>query len=145
MKPESKIKKLIRRFREDPAGIDVECLLGDIENAISESKSRHSGVEIRKCLVCCTSHVTREVAEKMDNNTINDHEEDVGTIIYSHFEYGWMVRWWPSKKDRSKSEWAKAYHESLLAVIEIAEKNGCNMIQFDNSGPVIDGLPTYNW
>lgn len=106
-------------------------------------------LEIRKCLVCSTAHVTKNVAELMDGNRINTFTDiECPGIVYSHFDYGWIVRWWPSKAERSRKEFAgewKKYPACMKRVIEIAEKNGCNMIQFDNSGPLINGLKAYEW
>lgn len=101
-------------------------------------------LEIRKCLVCSTSHVDRGTAERMDGNTVNSNDSDCSSVIYSHFEYGWMVRWWPKKRDRD-AEWDKALPKCLRDVFDAAEKAGCDMVQFDNSGPTIDGLATFDW
>ena len=95
--------------------------------------------EIRKVLVCCTSHVSRNVMMMLDE----DATRKIPYVIHSDVDYGWLIRYWPPKRfsdDRRKS-W-RTMPRCLKDVIERAESLGCNLVMFDCDAATLDGIRT---
>lgn len=95
--------------------------------------------EIRKVLVCSTSHVTRRVAEALDGNHLC-----IDGICWNNVEYGWLVRYWNSKQEPNSIEW-KCTPVCMKHVIAKAEELGCSMILFDCDADTLDGVKTFDW
>lgn len=93
--------------------------------------------EIRKVLVCSTSHVPGHVAKRLNAGTLGIE----GVVIEEDIEYGWLVRYWAPKEDGGRSVWPV----QIRLVIERAESLGCSMILFDCDADTLDGIRTYDW
>lgn len=99
--------------------------------------------EIRKVLVCSTSHVSRNVMVLLDLQ--NDDSIALSSVICSNVEYGWLVRYWPPALSECRTEAWRTIPRCLKDVIERAESIGCNMILFDRDADTLDGIRTYEW
>lgn len=79
-------------------------------------------LEISKILTLSTAHITEATAKLMEHHCRRD---EYGFFMSTHY-----VRW-PS--------------EDLVEVLKFARANGCDYVNLDRDGPVVDELPVYDW
>lgn len=78
---------------------------------------------IEPMLVMSTAHLDEQARKFLDS----------GAGIVIPFEHGWIV-------------YAKMEHDGPLAtLLAYALHRACLWIKFDGAGPLIDGLPVYDW
>ena len=85
--------------------------------------------EIAKMLVLSTAHLSE------DDCNIWLHER---SGAYQKGDYGWFVHV-PDPQLKG------VYEASLYECMRHAWANCCDWIMFDRDGPIIEGLPTYDW
>lgn len=122
-----------------------ECVqLLDTAKALSHDFKRALALRAYtgRYLWACTSHMKEEDPEKLERAAIEGDARvastDEGFFIWvdhdSPEEYG--NAWWVDDEGLS---------DSIGVVLEFAKALGCRWVHFDASGPVLHGLPTYDW
>lgn len=99
---------------------------------------RREDLEILSVLVVSTSHLTA------DEGTGGLEEAPFpGCYATLADDYAFEIKLWndPSEADVCESKPS----EGLAGVIAVARAHGIERIRFDADGPVLDGIPTYNW
>lgn len=94
-------------------------------------------LEISKMLTISTKHITTEANEGI-LYAYYDNDEYVSTLVYSKDGYGWFIY---IDEDFEK----KTNPECLKNCMRFARENGCNWLCLDSDGPVVNGLPVYEW
>jgi hypothetical protein len=93
--------------------------------------------EIHKMICLSTSHVCGDTALKFQNaNKIGSMP-----VFYDKREYGWFVH---VSTDSEPDELAQ-YPEDVQGVLAYARTRGCGWVMLDSDGPVVEGLPTWEW
>lgn len=99
-------------------------------------------VEIKRCLVCSTAHMTIE-----DNATLgliaNCTTEKYNWIM--EYEYGFVIDLWGYRYIVLRLKALGFSKEFRKFVYSMILKHDLNMIQFDADGDTIDEMPTYYW
>lgn len=97
--------------------------------------------ETPKMLVISTGHIREET-----NTNFENHTDSVPGIYYSKQngdadgeQYGWFI---PVGEE---IEWSHMVSADLLAIRNVAEREGCHWIMLDRDGPYIEELPVYDW
>lgn len=88
-------------------------------------------LEIHKMLVLSTAHITRETAEKLENDAY-------ALSTYPREEYGWFI-YIPYDWDEYELP------EDLKACIKLAKNNNCVWLCLDCDGLTTHNLPVYDW
>jgi len=98
------------------------------------------GLETPRMLVLSTAHITQHTNDLFQMMTddvplffTKDTRGDPGDNA------GWII---PIVGDEPFPHTCPA---DLLAIRELAESAGCTWIMLDRDGPVVDGLPSYEW
>lgn len=99
--------------------------------------------EIRKTLVCSTSHVSRNVMMRLDEDIKSTQVFE--HVIHSCVPYGWLIRYWPPKSSEDRTAAWRTIPRCLKEVIERAEALGCSMVLFDADAYELEGVRTYEW
>ena len=98
-------------------------------------------LEIRKTLVLSTGHVTKRVAEILDEYRSQPEGFD---LYWQNIEYGWLFR--RTRLDNQDLEYmGRKIPRCLRNCLDLAAANGCDYLIFDCDGPQVDQLPFYNW
>lgn len=97
-----------------------------------------SNLEIAKMLVLSTAHVSLETASKLPRGHADMEEDDLDWGPTFARENGWVFY------VGTLSHFEEAPRELFEALL-FAHQQGCQWLMFDNDGPTIDNLPTYEW
>lgn len=89
-------------------------------------------LEIRKVLVLSTAHAKRNTLEVATKNFI------AKGVYETYFYVG-------DAGDVTAIEDPEDYPPDLYRCLLLAREHGCDEVKFDSDGPVIKGLPTYEW
>jgi hypothetical protein len=96
-------------------------------------------VEIKRCLVCSTAHMTFA-----DNEALGLIAKEKYNWIME-YEYGFVIDLWEYRYIVLRLKalgLSKAFRKFVYSMIL---KHDLNMIQFDADGDTIDEMPTYYW
>lgn len=88
---------------------------------------------IEKVLVLSTAHIPAEVALRQDV-LWKDAPEAPRTCGHEH---GWIV-FLVIADDRPVPEWFRPIRDIAVAA-------DCSLVDFDSTGQLLDGVPTYDW
>lgn len=95
--------------------------LPDEESSVSRLFPNREHIE--PMIVLSTAHLDEHARKFLDS----------GEGIVIPYEHGWIA-------------YAKMQHNGPLApLLDFALSRGCLWIKFDGAGPLIDGLPVYDW
>ena len=95
-------------------------------------------MEKHNMLALSTGHVSRETAELMDDDNIDD------VTLYNKSGYGWYVYIPDEGIDFDKLADGECPAD-LYRCMKYARDNGCDWLMFDCDVETIDELPVYNW
>lgn len=90
------------------------------------------GLNISRVLAASTAHISKETAEKLNN-------EAFPVVAYDKNGYGWFILC------VGFDDWKKYIPEDLFQLMKFAEANGCDWLNLDGACPIIEGLKTYDW
>lgn len=99
-------------------------------------------LEIHKTLVLSTSHISRD-----DSYILTDRCEEPWiikpNIIVEKYEYGWRVYVKDIFEDEPNLH--TYFSRGFIKSMRLGEYNNCRWVEFDESGPVLIGMPKYDW
>jgi hypothetical protein len=96
----------------------------------SQERANAEPDEIHKMLCLSTAHVNPKTANLLDYGV------HASVIAYQKSDNGYFM---PVVGDFS------SYPVDLFNVLAYARVRGCSWIMLDSDGPVVDGLPTWEW
>lgn len=115
-------------------GLDANTGTPNVYHTVEEVRSTEAppvrdyvDLEIARMLVLTTGHLTHETANKMTS---------LPTAIFEKSEYGFFCY---------VSEDTDELPTDLEACIHYARSRSCEWLMFDCDGPIIDGLPVFDW
>ena len=97
------------------------------------------GLEISKVLCANTAHISQQTADELIWNRhtfshpIYPKENNCGE------SYGWFVLTCDLEDEQYNIP------DDLWEAMKFAEENGCDWLNLDADGPIVDGLKTYEW
>lgn len=91
-------------------------------------------LEITKNLVVSTAHIKWE-----DNELLSCESQP--HLIVKHYPEGFFINV-VGELDPSACLY---YSEAFKNLLTLAKENGCTYLQLDGDGPLIEGLPTFEW
>lgn len=115
---------------------EVSALTSEELEDLEESKECQK-LEISKMLTISTKHITPEADESI-LYAYYDDDKDVSAHVYTKDNYGWFVYIDEDFENKTNLE-------CLKDCMRFARKNGCDLLCLDCDGPVVDGLPVYEW
>lgn len=92
--------------------------------------------EIHKMITLSPAHVSRETAAKIEARWRNEKLP----VIYDKETSGWFFA--TNGHDQNDEV---GYPDDLRAILTYARARGCTWIMLDTDGPVVAGLPTWEW
>ncbi len=101
--------------------------------AAQTAPDREIELEINKELVLSTGHMDPALADDIDNGFSRRFMERV--------EHGYMVYAAPHESPLQVGD----YPPDLRPVIRLARIHGCKWVRFDEDGPQVEGLRTWDW
>lgn len=99
---------------------------------------RREDLEILSVLVVSTSHLTAEEG----TGGLEDHALR-GIYTSVRHDHAFEIVLWDDPMPAYMQSTPPS--EGLAGVIAVARAHGIERIRFDADGPVLDGLPIYNW
>lgn len=85
-------------------------------------------LEISKILTLSTAHISFQTASLLDQDALECSRRTD--------EYGYVIN----------TYWADhSLTQDLNQVLDFARDNGCDYVNLDRDGPVVDELPAYDW
>jgi hypothetical protein len=90
---------------------------------------------IEKALVLSTAHISESTRQKFDRN-------EKMPFRYEHHEYGWILFATTTYEDEL-DRWSEI--PDLLAIMKLANKNHCTLINLDADADEAEGLETFEW
>ncbi len=99
---------------------------------MAEYQDDEAGPEISRTLTISTAHISQGTARLIDMDAIN-----IG--FYSRGESGYHITTvgWEEYQDEMPGD--------MKACVKFAAEHGCDWLCLDADGPVVHGLPTYQW
>lgn len=95
--------------------------------------------EIHKTLVLSTLHVPEElIARAQVNRALRSSR-----LIWMDTDYGWILG--PIDIKEWEDEAASEDYREIWPMIDLAKRLGAHWIRLDTDGPVIEGLPAWDW
>lgn len=91
-------------------------------------------LEIRKVLVLSTSHAKQETMDVAELNL-----NFTGKFEYGAYFYVGDLGTVDALND------PEDYPTDLYECLMFAKEHGCDEVKFDCDGPILEGLPTYDW
>lgn len=98
----------------------------------------HTAYEIHNLLVLSTSHITAADADLIAGEAFPGKGGDESSLLVYCGTPG--DESFPLETAR-----AAGYGDAFLNVVETARGLGCRYLLFDNAGPVVEGLPAFDW
>lgn len=109
-------------------------------------------MELATIATVTSGHLDAEAAKVLNQKfEQGNHHPDTNhwsnDLVWASFDYGWLLSLNRDRFDESKPEFAenKDLPECLLKVALYARKRGARWICFDQDGPEVKGLETYDW
>lgn len=111
---------------------------------------------IEKTLTLCTSHLSKETAERLGEFDQEENTEPLPSdsptwklemparFVVNH-QYGWIFFIAPSTLQRVNFETHLEKMPELKTIIRFALKHGCSMINFDRDASKLDELESFDW
>lgn len=97
-----------------------------------------TNLETHQILTVSTKHITLD-----ENNELNIAARDSSGVMAG--SYGFLV-FVPSKPPPYDVTPVKGPpSEGFKACLQLARDNGCDYLMLDSDGPVIEGIPEYDW
>ncbi len=93
-------------------------------------------LQISKVLMISTAHHTAD-----DSDLLDDHPNYATFMGVGHMV--WIDR--ASFESFIVDLSALGFSSALIDVLRLAYSNDCNFVLFDNAGPIVEGLETFDW
>ncbi len=103
---------------------------------------RTEPLELRRCVVLSTGHLTQATALAADMSSTPDNDEHLFRTEYGYFAYLSQTHE-PAMPD-DYWECCQYVHERLKQLPDYNEDEAIYLM-FDRDGPRMDGLPHYDW
>lgn len=93
-------------------------------------------MEICKMLTISTAHISETTYQQL----LNDPESLYPIIVYPKDEYGWFIH-----KVKKFDDGPEHIPADMDALIQMAEREGCDWLCLDRDGDIISGFTVYEW
>ncbi|MFN8463971.1 MAG: hypothetical protein U0X20_00410 [Caldilineaceae bacterium] len=94
--------------------------------------------ELHSILILSTSHITEEDADLIAGEIFpGKGGDEVSLLVYC----GTMEDQEPVVETAVSAGYSSAFAEA----VQLARRLGCRYLLFDNSGPTVDNLPSFDW
>jgi len=94
--------------------------------------------EINREIVFSTAHITHGESQKLDKDGSATGHDIIVTITVDRYEFGYRI--WTGQDD---TNFQHAPH--IHKLIEVAREQDCKWLILDCDGPMVDGLPLFDW
>jgi hypothetical protein len=95
-------------------------------------------LEISKMLTISTAHITPETYDGIVCAYFDGDDEYITYPFYLKDGYGWFICTDENYANESNPECIKD-------CMKFAREHGCDWLCLDSDGPIVDGLPVYEW
>ena len=93
--------------------------------------------DITKMLTLSTDHISSDMELAMLRNGSTD---ELGCTVY-RYEFGYLIPCYSSLEDLQNRK--ESIVPEIYALMEYAQKLGCQWLRFDEDGEIVPDLPTY--
>jgi hypothetical protein len=126
------VEHYLKEVVDDPERLDA----GALAEPLAAARATAAGLWVENYLIASNSHISEAERVQLDaGRTPSPY-----MVVSLTGDYGWLIH-----LVDAIPESVPGISEGLAAVVRLARAHGLHYIRLDSEGPVLEGVPTYEW
>jgi hypothetical protein len=105
-----------------------------------------NNLEISKVLTLSTGHVTKDIADMLDEfSTYDPLVTNCYLEVYNKNNYGWFIHTHLGTEEKEIEKLSNEIPQVLWDLMTLARDNGCAWLELDRDAERLEDLPYFDW